>query len=154
MSPPMDDATRAQVAAAAPEVSTWLSANAGSGNVAIGDDSAATAFVVVTGDATIQAHFDVRSTAISRRGRVPTSLSLNATDNGVLVGIPEHLQGPVVLRLFGVDGHLVRTYVARSAPGRFAMDFASGERPPGTGYYLCSMRAGRFHKTVRVLVGR
>jgi len=37
----MDDATRAQVAAAAPDVSTWLSANAGSGKTRVLTDRVA-----------------------------------------------------------------------------------------------------------------
>jgi hypothetical protein len=129
------------------------SVEAGSGNVAIEDDSAATTSIVVTGDATVEASFDVRS-AVSSGSRVPSRFSLAATADGVLVQIPGHWSGPVVIRLLDVGGHLVRTYVAANRAGRRAIRFDTGERPVSSGYYLCCMRAGTFSETVKVCVGR
>jgi len=128
---------------------------AGSGNVVVREPDSATTWVVVNGDATVQANFDIETAVIFANRAATAVWGLEAARNGVVYSIPADNEGAVVLKLFSAEGRMVRSYVAAGTPGKHVLGFAEdgvGALPNGA--YLCTMRGRSYAGTVKVLLSR
>lgn len=136
------------------ELVDWA-ATAGESNVVIRDNAATTTWIVVTGDATVEATFGEAVGVAGRTNALPTVWGMQAARNSVVYSVPADNQSAVTLKLFSMEGQLVRSYKVSSVPGRYVLDFAkNGESALSHGQYLCNMRSGSFNRTAKVWIGR
>lgn len=122
-----------------------------SGSVTIRDDGAVTTWVIVTEDAEIQANFEEAVNVRLLANRTPQTLGMRATASGLVYSIPAGIEGSVVLTVMDMKGGIVARRVQdASVAGFYQMDIRQNL---SAGHYLCTMKAGEFTRTLKVLMG-
>jgi hypothetical protein len=123
----------------------WTVAD-GIANVAVRTVNTRTTWVVVTGPATIQAHFAAIVGVRRSTMRMPQAFDLTVSGEAIRYAVPSGKQGQVAITVTDMNGKLVADRTAHAnAAGYFAFDLKNLRK----GFYVCSMAAEGFRKAVK-----
>jgi len=121
---------------------------AGASNAAVRTPSERTTWIVVTGSATVQAHFSA-AVGVASRTKAPAAFDFSVSAGVVSYAVPPGKKSRVTVRVTDMNGKTVASRVQRAeAAGFYSLDLTNAKQ----GCYVCSMKAEEFDKTVRIIL--